>query len=280
VFLHDSQGLHQITSQGYAYSPSISPDGKPIYYLLRNDSSRAFVAGGLHSVDLATGHDESVLPGLAISRYDVSDDGRRIVFAALDEKTGSTIWLASLTHSFPPRQLTRTESYRPYFAPGGAIFYLSHEGNRDYLYRMKDDGSAPQSVISDPVIYLLGVSPDGRDTVVWVSQTGTSSPNAVVVYPSDGGKPIPLRTRCGATGPAHTGSGIVNWSPDQRFFYFRLDLPGMHSTDDSFVIPLAPGHASPDVPPGGFATVDELRGIPGIREIPERDVFPGRDPST
>jgi hypothetical protein len=54
----------------------------------------------------------------------------------------------------------------------------------------------------------------------------------------------------------------------------------MHSTQYSFVIPLAPGHALPDLPPGGFATVDELKAIPGVREIPERNVFPGRDPST
>ncbi len=280
VFLHDPQGLRQITSQGYAYSPSIAPDGKQIYYLLRTNSARAFVAGELHSVDLATGRDDSPLPGFAISRYDISRDGQRIVFAALDQKTGSTIWLASLTHSFPPRQLTRTESYRPYFAPGGMIFYLSREGNRDYVYRMEDDGAARQRVIPDPVIYLLGVSPDGREIVVWVSQTGSNSPNAVVVYPSDGGKPFPLCTRCGASGPAYTGSAIVGWSPDQKFFYFRLDLPGMHSTQYSFVIPLAPGHALPDLPAGGFATVDELKAIPGVREIPERNVFPGRDPST
>lgn len=280
VFLHDSQELRQITSQGYAYSPSIAPDGKEIYYLLRTDSARAFVAGELHSVDLATGRDDSPLPGFSISRYDISRDGKRIVFAALDQKTGSTIWLASLTHSFPPRQLTKTESYRPYFAPGGTILYLSREGNRDYVYRMEDDGTARQRVIADPVIYLLGVSPDGREIVVWVSQTGSSSPNAVVVYPSNGGKPFPLCTRCGASGPAYTGSAIVDWSPDQKFFYFRLDLPGMHSTQYSFVIPLAPGRALPDLPPGGFATVDELKAIPGVREISERNVFPGRDPST
>jgi serine/threonine protein kinase len=280
VFLHDSHGLRQITSQGYAYSPSISPDGKQIYYLLRTDSARAFVAGELHSVDLATGRDDSPLPGFAISRYDISHDGQRIIFAALDQKTGSTIWLASLTHSFPPRQLTRTESYRPYFAPGGVIFYLSRDGNRDYVYRMEDDGTARQRVIPDPVIYLLGVSPDGREIVVWVGQTGSSSPNAVVVYPSDGGKPFPLCTRCGATGPAYAGSAIVDWSPDQKFFYFRLDLPGMHSSNNSFAIPLAPGHVLPDLPPVGFATVDELKAIPGVREIPERNIFPGRDPLT
>ncbi|HLY04743.1 MAG TPA: protein kinase, partial [Rhizomicrobium sp.] len=218
IFLHDSQGLRQITSQGYAYSPSISPDGKQIYYLLRTNSARAFVAGELHSVDLATGRDDNSLPGFSISRYDISRDGQRIVFAALDQKTGSTIWLASLSHSFPPRQLTKTESYRPYLAPGGEIFYLNRDGNRDYVYRMKDDGAAQERVIPDPVIYLLGVSPDGREIVVWVGQTGSNSPNAVIVYPSDGGRPFPLCTRCGATGPAYTGSAIVNWSLDQKYF--------------------------------------------------------------
>jgi Tol biopolymer transport system component len=280
IFLHDSQGLRRLTSLGYAYSPAISPDGKQVFYLLRNDATRAFVAGELHSIDLASGRDGQLLPGFAISRYDVSRDGRRIVFAALDKDNGSTIWLASLTSNFAPRQLTKTESYRPFFAAGGTIFYLSREGNRDYVYRMKEDGSAQHRVFADPVIYLLGVSPDGRDLIVWVGQSGSNSPNAVIVYPSGGGKAFPLCTRCGASGPAYAGSAIVNWSPDERFFYFRLTLPGMRSNSGSFVIPLAPGHALPDLPPGGFASVDQLKTIPGVRELPEQDVFPGPDPST
>ena len=35
LWFHDSRGDRQITSEGFALLPSISPDGKKLYYLLR-----------------------------------------------------------------------------------------------------------------------------------------------------------------------------------------------------------------------------------------------------
>jgi hypothetical protein len=43
---------------------------------------------------------------------------------------------------------------------------------------------------------------------------------------------------------------------------------------------LSPGHGLPTLPANGFTSAEEVKAIPGAREIPERDVFPGRDPST
>ncbi len=63
------------------------------------------------------------------------------------------------------------------------------------------------------------------------------------------------------------------------FFFIRMELPGMHSSG-TLVIPLTPGHLLPNLPPNGFESVEQVKAIPGAREIPERDVFPVRDPST
>jgi hypothetical protein len=197
----------------------------------------------------------------------------------LDESGTSAIWLASLTHSFAPRRLTQSEAYRPFFGPDGTIFYLSKQGTQDYVYRMKDDGSAQERVVPDPVIYLLAASPDGQQVVVWVERKEGDSPSAVVVYPVSEGKPSVLCTKCSATGPAYTGASIVNWSPDQKYFYMRLELPGMHS-GGTFVIPLSPGHALPNLPVGGLTSIDQLKAIPDSREIVDGSVFPGRDPTT
>ncbi|HEY2546826.1 MAG TPA: protein kinase [Candidatus Acidoferrum sp.] len=279
IYFQAPDGLRRITSQGYAYSPTISSDGKQVYYLLRTPSSRAFVSGEFLVADLAAAHSERLFPGFAVTRYDVSADGKRIVFAALDDGGKSAIWLASLTRSFPPRRLTQKEAYRPFFGSGGTIFYLSKEDTQDYVYRMNDDGTDQERIIPDPVIYLLAVSPDGQLLVTWVERKEGDSPNAVAIYPASGGKPVLLCTRCFATGPAYTGAGIVNWSPDEKFFFIRMDLPGMRSAG-TFVIPLSPGHGLPNLPANGFASAEEVRAIPGTREIAERDVFPGRDPST
>jgi len=279
IYLQERNGLRQITSQGYAYSPSLSADGAKIYYLLRSGTSRAFVAGDLRAVELSSGRSERVLPGYSVTRYDISQDGNRVVFAAVDAEGKSTIWLASLTRSFSPRKLSENEAFRPFFGTNGTIFYLSKLADRDYVYRMNEDGSAPERVIADPVIYLLAVAPDGRHLVTWVERKEAGAPNAVVVYSTSGGEPLMLCTRCGASGPAYIGAGIVNWSPDGKFFYLRMDLPGAHE-GGTFMIPLTPGHALPEIPKNGFTSVEQVRAIPGVREIPQKDVFPGRDPST
>jgi serine/threonine protein kinase/Tol biopolymer transport system component len=279
IFLEEHGAMRQITSQGYAYSPSLSTDGKKVYYVLRTALGRAFVAGDFRAMNLDGGQEERLLPGFSVTRYDLSPDGQRVVFAALDADGKSSVWLASLTRSFAPRQLSQKEAYRPYFAPGGVLYYLSLENGKDYVYRMKEDGTGQEKVIADPVIYLLAVSPDGKQLVAWVDRNEGDSPSAVVVYPAAGGKPAILCARCAATGPAYPGAGIVSWSPDQKFLYLRMDLPGMQSRA-TMVIPLALGRALPELPAGGFASVQELKAIPGVREIPQKDVFPGQDPST
>jgi Tol biopolymer transport system component len=278
IYLQESGRLRQITSQGFAYSPSISPDGKQIYYIVGDRSSTKFIAGEFRVADLATGHNDSLLPGFLVTRYDISADGQRVVFAAANKERHSSIWLGSLKHSFPPRLLIRTGG-RPFFGPSGTIFYLSQEGNQIYVYRGKEDGTDAQKIVPDPVIYLLAVSPDGKEVAAWVPWKKGDSPNAVVIYHTSGGKPTLLCTRCSATGPAYPGAGIVNWSLDQKFFYVRMDFPGMHSRG-TFAIPLARGHAIPSLPANGFASADDVKAIPGVREIRENDVFPGRDPST
>jgi serine/threonine protein kinase len=71
IYLQEPSGLRRVISQGYAYSPTISSDGKTVYYLLRNDSSRAFVSGQILATELATSHTEKLFPGFAVTRYDV-----------------------------------------------------------------------------------------------------------------------------------------------------------------------------------------------------------------
>ena len=52
VWVHDSRGDRQITSEGFAFLPSISPDGKKLYYLVRAGGVRNWISGGLWVADL------------------------------------------------------------------------------------------------------------------------------------------------------------------------------------------------------------------------------------
>lgn len=105
----------QITSEGYAGSPALSADGKKLYYLMRREASQEtplspLVSGDLWMADLDSGRKERLLPGLLISFYDVSPDGKRVAFAAADADGKSRLWLASLERRFAPRKLGEFEA--------------------------------------------------------------------------------------------------------------------------------------------------------------------------
>jgi Tol biopolymer transport system component len=87
-----------------AYMPSLSLDGKKLYYLARNNVGR-FMSGELWSVDLSSGHKEQLVPGISIARYTVSLDGKRVVFTRADSGGHSSIWMWPLDRHSSPLQL-------------------------------------------------------------------------------------------------------------------------------------------------------------------------------
>jgi serine/threonine protein kinase len=84
IWVHDARGEHQMTSQGFGYQPSFSPDGKKLYYLVRSTESRHFVSGALWRLDLDSGKSDPLLPDVLMQSYNVSPDGRRVVFIGDD----------------------------------------------------------------------------------------------------------------------------------------------------------------------------------------------------
>jgi serine/threonine protein kinase/Tol biopolymer transport system component len=280
VWLHDRRGERQLSSEGFAFSPMLSPDGKEVYYVLRSGVSHAFWSGELWVADVAKGHGERLLPGFSIARYDISPDGKRIVFAASDAEGKSSLWLASLGGRFPPKRLTfSSEAYRPFFGPNGSIVFFGREGLSNYIYRMKEDGTGQEKLISDPVIYLLAVSPDGQWVVAWVARKAVESSQAVAAYPSSGGPAKVICEGCSFTGSYYQAASIISWAPNQKFLYLRTAFPGMGSAR-TFATPLRPGEALPKLSSSGIKSERDLLALSGSRMIEQKDVFPGSDPST
>ena len=280
VWLQNRSGERQISSEGFAFSPVLSPDGKKVYYLLRSGASRSFWSGELWVADVAKGHGERLLPGFSIARYDISPDGKRIVFAASNAQGKSVLWLASLDQRFPPKQFSfPSEAYRPFFGPNGSIIFFGSESRSNYIYRIKEDGTGQEKLISDPVIYLLAVSPDGQWVVAWVAKKDVDSSQAVVAYPSAGGPAKLICEGCSYTGSYYQAASILSWAPNQRFLYLRTAFPGMGSTR-TFAIPLRSGGALPMLPSPGIRSERDLLALPGSQLIERKDVFPGSDPST
>jgi serine/threonine protein kinase/Tol biopolymer transport system component len=269
LWVHDSRGERQITSQGYASLPQFSADGKRLYYLLRSHANRRFVSGELWVANLETGHQERLLPEFVMEHYSVSPDDKRIVFAGIDETGHSPVWLATLDGSTAPRRLSTIDAARTTFGANGDVYFLGG-GDEKFVYRVREDASGLQKAIPNPVSYFYGVSPDAKSLAVYELRT-------VQVYPANGGLPTAVCTAvCGAAGGPNRAitPPAVSWSPDGKFLYLNI-----RRAEQIYAVPLQPGRNLPPLPASGIRTVAEADALPGVRMIHEARAYAGADPS-
>ncbi|MBM3815325.1 MAG: hypothetical protein FJW20_27245, partial [Acidimicrobiia bacterium] len=278
LWIHDTRGERQITSEGFALFPSISPDGKKLYYLRRAGGAESIVSGELWAADLETGQRERLMPDFLMRHYSISADGERVVFVVAGDQSRSPVWVAALNRRSPPRQLTDRHARGAFFGAGLEVLFLGEENGVNVLYSIRDDVSQLPKAIHRPqykggVVDLkntgLNVSPDGK----WVVAGGPAGmEGALVVYPTSGGPPVLV---CDRTPQVSFERGppppFVSWSPDMKFFY--LNFQG-----DIYSIPLRQGQSLPDIPAEGYRTKQELTGVAGARLV-ANGAFPGPNPS-
>ena len=117
VWLHDAKGERELTFEGYSTFGTIVParsnfsaDGRKLYFHpVRQQGAREFEDGELWVADLDSNRSERLLPGFTTAQFDVSADGKRVVFTVRKGRT-IQIWLASLERRFPPRRISTSDS--------------------------------------------------------------------------------------------------------------------------------------------------------------------------
>jgi WD40 repeat protein len=272
VWIHDSRGDRQITSEGFAFFPTVSPDGTKVYYLVRAGGARNFIAGGLWAADLDSGQRQRLLPDFQMVHYSVSADGQRVVFVAADDDGRTPVWLASLDGRIAPRRLSNIDGWVAYFGAPGEVVFAGVEQQQSFMFRINDDGSGLQKISPTPMLLPFSVSPDGR----WVPAAEGPSPetrNVLMAHPTAGGVPT-LVCKCYGT-PNITDGPMppqMSWTPDGRFLYLKFDAA-------LYAIPLQPGQVLPPIPASGFQSKEAVAALPGARLISEESVFPGPNPS-
>ena len=173
VWVHDSRGDRQITSEGWGFLPSISPDAKKLYYLVRSGGVRNWMSGGLWVADLDSGQRQRLLPDFLMQHYTISPDGQRVVFSAVDDTGRTPVWLASLNGRTAPQRLTSIDSWAVYPAGGSSPT------------RICGDCSQPQG--TDIMPPPLSWTPDGR--FVYLKFAGSTY--AIPLRPGQMLPPIP-----------------------------------------------------------------------------------------
>ena len=126
VWLHDKDGDHQISSEGYASDPAFSSDGKSLYFLMNDGQSHE---NELWVKDLASGRTDKVLPGYAMESYSVSKDGKQVAFAENDHSGHSSLWIAQTNRRSSPVHISSSAvEDSPYFLPDGDLIFRAIEG--------------------------------------------------------------------------------------------------------------------------------------------------------
>lgn len=267
LWVRDKRGERQITSEGYSYMPSLSADGKKLYYLVRSNGLRSFNQGALWVTDTETGQRQRLLPDFELTHYSISADGQRMVFVAVDEQGRSPVWIAALNAQTAPRQLTTMDAATTFFGAAGEVIF---GGLQDfYVYRIRDDGSELQKAITTPLL-PIAVSPDGQ----WVAVQDPTAWGALILHPLSGGAPVRLCDQCAPPWGTEPMPFYVGWSPDSKFVYWNF-------TNATYAIPLPSGRMLPAIPAGGIKSKDGVAALSGARLISEQDrPVPGPNPST
>jgi eukaryotic-like serine/threonine-protein kinase len=273
VWVHDATGERQISLEGYSYDPKFTPDGKRLCYRILKGPAPGDAASELHVVELDTGDNEPLLPGLAISgppklAYDISPDGRRVVAAAPDGEGKPRLWLAALDRQSPPRQLPNAEGDMPLFGKGSEIFFRAIEGTSAHAYRVREDGTGLQKVSEQAIALPKGISPDGQWVVAKVAGEDGST---IMALPVSGGSPVRIISA------RATSDQILTWSPDGKLMFISAPTGYLSSSLNgrTYVVPLPPGRMLPPIPAGGFQSEADIAKLPGARVIDAYDVAPG-----
>lgn len=245
VWLHDAGGEHQISGEGDAGSPQFAPDGKKVYYLASSD---------LWVTDLASGHAERVLPGVALKQYALSPDGKSIAYITAD----GSLWYGAVDLGTPSRMLA-PRGRRPQFSRSGDILFRVAQDSA--LYRIHADGTGIREVPWNPGLDVPTsfLSPDEE----WSTRVIESGPT--LAFPRNGRPAVAVCERC-----------YVRWSSDGKFISITLrDLSGQNGMTG--VIPLKNKAMLPPLPPEGVRTRADLVKVPGVQVVDSLSASPAPD---
>jgi DNA-binding winged helix-turn-helix (wHTH) protein/Tol biopolymer transport system component len=270
IWIHDADGERPLSSEGEVAGglspPSFSPDGTTIYYLLRRGQEDSGAELWRTLVDSAKS--EAVFSGTSMVAYDVSPDGKEVVYATAGSGGATQIWLAPVDRNTPARRVGDGDGKWPRFGASGRIIFLETEGNANYLEQMNQDGSNRSKVVPYSIDEFQSISPGRRWVTAVVPKAPGGNGPAVMAIPVDGG--VPRRICASYCFP--------QWSTNGKFLFVQVEQPSRTSPGRSLAIPVGPGESLPDLPRGGIAPQAEPNVVEGSQSVQRAYLVPGKDP--
>jgi DNA-binding winged helix-turn-helix (wHTH) protein/Tol biopolymer transport system component len=268
IWIHDAEGDRCLSSEGDVLRgsspPIFSADNQILYYLLRHSST---VSGPeLWRMMLNSGKSEALLPGIAMLAFDISRDGKQVVYSAAGGGK-SSLWLAPLDRSSAPKQIGHSGETSPHFGTRGQILFQLTEGKFNYLEQMNPDGGARSKVVPYPILDIQGVSPGGH----WV-MAGVPLPDRA------GGVPMAVPVEGGPPRRICEAYCLPAWSSNGKFLFVPVEAASRTSPGRSLAIPVGRGESLPEFPADGISPQAEASVMPGAQSVNRANLVPGKDP--
>lgn len=268
LWIHDAGGERSLSSEGEIVTnpsrPSFGADDQSLYYLVRY---KADASPELWRLTLDTDKAEAVFPGTPMDAYDVSPDGKQVVFTNAGPDGKSQLWVAPIDRSSPARQIGHSGESSPYFGPQGRILFLLAEGNSNYLEQVSRDGSGRSKVLPYPILAVQGISPGRKWLMAMVPDPHSNLGPMIVAIPLGGGPP---RRICASY-------CFPVWSSSGQFLVVPVEPSSRTTAGRSLAIPIGPGEVLPELPRGGIPPLAEPRVVPGAESLDRAELIPGQD---
>ena len=266
IWIHDGSGQRPLSSEGEVVSwPAFSPDASVLYYLLRRGEGPG---AELWRTMVDSGKSETVFPGISMTAFDISQDGKQVLYATTASDGKAPLWVAPVDRSLPATKVSIFDVQSPHFGDHGQILFQQTEGSTNYLERINPDGSHNSKVSQYPIADFQGVSPGRHWARVNAAGTPESNRIGIMAIPLDGGAP---RRICASY-------CTPMWSPDGKFLFVPVEEPSRTDPGRSLAIPLGAGETLPILPAGGIAPSAEPNVVRGAKSVARGELIPGRDP--
>ncbi len=269
IWIHDGSKERPLSSEGEVIggfsSPAFSPDASVVYYLLRRrESSDA----ELWRTVVDSGKSDAVFPGISITDFDISPDGKQVVYTTPARDGTLQSWAAAVDRSSPAMKVNLSEVRSPHFGAGGQILFQQTEGNENYLEHINADGSHRSKIFPYPIGEIQSVSPGRRWATVEVPRApDTNLPAIMAISVADGASRHICAPWC-----------LTKWSTDGKFLFVSVEDSSRTSPGRSLAIPVGPGESLPDLPVGGIEPLAEPGVVQGAESVGRGELVPGKDP--
>jgi DNA-binding winged helix-turn-helix (wHTH) protein/Tol biopolymer transport system component len=267
IVFHDESGDHALSSDGEVIwwpSPVFRENEKVIYYLLRRSKGSGTE---LWRTMVDSGKSEGVLPGVSMASFNISPDGKQVVYTTTGANDLSDLWRAPMDRSSPTIKLGVSGALWPKFGGQGKILFQRAEDGANYLEQIDADGTHLSKVLPYPISDFQSISPSRKWVILAAQKSADNHQGLLAVSLEDGTQ----RSLC-------VDYCAPRWSPDGKYLFVPVEYASRKGPGRTLAIPVGPRETLPEFPPAGIPPLAEASVVRGARSVPRAVLVPGRDP--